>query len=421
MLAVPLLCGAIAVGAMMRSVLSPVQEAAKADLNLSDVQMSLVQGLAIAVPMIALSIPLGRLVDRSNRIRLLFSMGMLAVIGTVLSGLAHSFVVLFCARMMIGLGSVCILPAAISVAADLVDAGHRGRVLLILSLGTPLGTATGFAFGGWAAGSLLLVPGVRALFGDLSSWRCAHFTIAAFAAILLLPILAFPEPRRHEMGGLPTRSFGSALATLWTYRKFLLPLMIGQNAAVMADTAAGIWAAPVLVRNFGLRPQEFASWVALVMLLAGALGTILGGFAADLGQKSRMRGGVLLGAVLASAITVPAALFSQLPRIPEFAAGLALLLFCGSITSVATVTSVAILIPNELRGLCLSTFVVIGGVLGFGVAPTLVTLVSGSLGGASHLSAALAICGCSICACSFIAFILAFRNAATRVAMPTVP
>jgi hypothetical protein len=130
---------------------------------------------------------------------------------------------------------------------------------------------------------------------------------------------------------------------------------------------------------------------------------------------------VLLGAVLASAITVPAALFSQLPRIPEFAAGLALLLFCGSITSVATVTSVAILIPNELRGLCLSTFVVIGGVLGFGVAPTLVTLVSGGLGGASHLSAALAICGCSICACSFIAFILAFRNAATRVAMPTVP
>ena len=40
-----------------------------AELHLSDVQVSLAQGLAASLPAAVLSLPLGRLVDRANRTR----------------------------------------------------------------------------------------------------------------------------------------------------------------------------------------------------------------------------------------------------------------------------------------------------------------------------------------------------------------
>ena len=53
----------------------------------------------------------------------------------------------------------------------------------------------------------------------------------------------------------------------------------------------------------------------------------------------------------------------------------------------------------------------LAGVLGFGVAPPLITLVSGLLGGESHLGTALAIVGVVITAIASLAFPLAMRHA----------
>ena len=47
-----------------RTVFSPLQQFAGGEVGLDDLQLSLIQGLAVSLPVAALSIPVGHLVDR---------------------------------------------------------------------------------------------------------------------------------------------------------------------------------------------------------------------------------------------------------------------------------------------------------------------------------------------------------------------
>src|SRR5688500_3666272 len=77
-----------------RSVIGPLQEAARQSLSLSDNQMALVQGIAMALPMSLGAIPLGLLADRVSRARIIQVFVALALVSCVLSALASSFVLL---------------------------------------------------------------------------------------------------------------------------------------------------------------------------------------------------------------------------------------------------------------------------------------------------------------------------------------
>ena len=54
-----------------RQVLNLLVEPIQADLGLSDTQISLLQGLAFVFTYVALSVPIGRMVDRFNRIAIM--------------------------------------------------------------------------------------------------------------------------------------------------------------------------------------------------------------------------------------------------------------------------------------------------------------------------------------------------------------
>jgi MFS family permease len=190
----------------------------------------------------------------------------------------------------------------------------------------------------------------------------------------------------------------------------LIPLFAGQVTVVMADAAAAIWAAPVLSRNYGLSPEQFAGWMGVMIFGTGVAGAILGGFAADLGQKSGRHGGLLLGAVLAAVLAIPAALFPLAPSTMLFAVALGALVLCGTVTGLVTSVALTVFIPNELRGLCIGGFIAIAGLIGFGIAPSLVTLVSGMFGGEQHLALSLAAVGVVVSVVSLIAFFIAMRN-----------
>ena len=71
-------------------------------------------------------------------------------------------------------------------------------------------------------------------------------------------------------------------------------------------------------------------------------------------------------------------------------------------------------LPNELRGFSIGAFIAIAGLIGYGLAPSLVTMVSGLLGGEAHLATALAIVGVVTSGFSFVAFIQAMRHAPQR-------
>ena len=386
-----------------------VQEDAKAELGLSDTALGLIQGLGAAAPMVVFSIPIGVLVDRYNRVRLMIALAAIWTLGTLLTALAGGVPMLVVARMLTGIGSTGALTAALSLCADLCPPDQRGRAMLIVNLGKALGIAAAFALTGWLFG--LSADHKLALIDAVRPWRGAHVALAVMSALLLTPLLLMREPARHELESSPDAPFRVVARELWSRRAFLGPLFAGQVAVVMADAAANVWVSPILSRSFGLQPQQFGSWVGALLFAAGIGGGVLGGLSADIGQRSRVRGGLLLGAVIAAALGIPAALFPIMPSVPAFAACLFLLALCGAVTGLVVSVALTVFIPNELRGLCIGAFIALAGLIGFGLAPWFVTVVSTWLGGERHLAMALTIVGVSVSALSFLAFLLAMRRA----------
>lgn len=394
-------------GVAMQNSISPVQQAVKLELGLSDLQTSLIQGLAVSIPVALLALPLGRLTDRGNRVRLLFIMALVWTAGMALTAFAGSFATLFAARMLANIGAILAIPIAISIASDLSEPGQRGRALLPLSLGKVMGQALAFLV---AAKLYGVLSADASLAGGLSAWRGVQLAFALFGAALLLPMLLLREPARREQTGSAAMPFRAALAALWSRRGLLVPLFIGQVTVVMADGAALIWAPTVLERDFGLAPPDFGLWLFAVIILSGLAGSVIGGIAADLGHRSRLPRGILIGAVGAALLAIPGAFFPLMPGVAGFAILLALLMLCGTVTGLVTATAIAVLVPNELRGLCLGAFMVVGAVVGYGLGPVLATLVSQLLGGEHELRLALALTTAAVSVIAAIGFVRAMRG-----------
>lgn len=395
---------AVCVGFGLIGSFSTVQEAAKAELGLSDVQLGLIQGVGTAVPLVLLSVPIGVLVDRGNRLRLMVVFALLSVAGTLVTAIAVNVATLFVARMLAGVAMAGGLTAALSIAADLCAPDRRGWAVFILNLGKSLGQAAGFALTGWLFGWL---AGSASWFGAMAPWRGTHLVLAGIGALASVPLLLMRESPRHEVEAGPGAPFRIVLAELWARRRFLLPLFVGQMSVVMADAAAVIWAAPVLTRSYALAPQAFAGWMGGLLLFVGVIGGAVGGGVAGWGAR---RGQLLIGAVIAAAVSIPAALFPIAPSVPLFALALGMLILTGAVTGLLTSVSLTTLLPNELRGLSIGAFLVLAGLIGFGLAPPLVSWVSLLLGGESRLGLALAAVGVGTGLLSVAGFVVAMRR-----------
>jgi MFS family permease len=386
-----------------------VQEGAKAELGLSDYAVSVVTGVSAAVPLALLSIPIGILVDRFARVRLLILLAALWTAGTLLTALASDAQILFVARMMTATGTTGGLTAALSLSADLCRPEQRGRATLVVTLGQRVGIAAAFGLAGWLFGQF--VHDTIGGFGHAAPWRRVHIALAFVVGAMSLPLLFMREPERNEVESDTHAPFGVVFRELWARRAFLIPLFAGQIGVVMADTAAAVWAPAVLSRNYGQHPQDFAGWLGLLIFGTGILGAVLGGVSADLGQKSARRGRILLGAVIAAGISIPAGLFPIMSGVTTLAVILGVLITCGTITGIVVAIALTVLLPNEVRGLCIGLFIAIAGLIGYGLAPGMVVWVSIRLGGEQHLGTALAIVATVVSTLSFLAFAQAMRRA----------
>lgn len=407
-LAVAVLTLSMMAAAGMRLIFSPVQEVVKASLRLTDLQISLVQGLAAATTIAVVSLPLGRITDRTNRLFLLGILGGVSVFGTALTAFASDFRLLFLARMLATTGGACSLPVAISFLADLAPADRRGRSMIFIQIGQMAGAAVAFAIGGSLLGRLQ--PTVLPILGSTSVWQQILLIFTVIGGVSLLTLFLLKEPPRHEIATNVHISLRRAVAIIWDLRGYVIPLYLGQLTVVMADSAAGIWAVPVLVRTFKLQPAQFGGWLGLIIFGSGIIGATIGGLSADLGRKRRLPGGTLVGAVVAALCAIPASLFAITPDVQMFAIAFGIFLVCGSITSIVTATAIAVYVPNEVRGLCLSMFIVIGAVGGLGVAPTLVPVLSTYWGGEQGIGQALAAVSTVTSITAFFGFVVAARR-----------
>jgi len=101
-----------------RLIISMLVEPIKGDLALSDFQMSLLLGPAFALSYAFFGLPLGWAVDRWSRRWIIFGGVTTWGLATAACGLAQSFETLLIARILVGVGEACMIPAAYSLLAD---------------------------------------------------------------------------------------------------------------------------------------------------------------------------------------------------------------------------------------------------------------------------------------------------------------
>jgi MFS family permease len=364
-----------------RNTLLPLQEVMKLDLALTDNDLALLQGPALAVPLLITTVPLGYLVDRYSRVRLLFLLTVLCLVGSTLTALLSNFVGLFLARGLIGLAAPAIATAAFSLSGDIYRSAQRGRANMIITISQVAG----------ASGALGVGGALLEMFGSLPhAWRWAALVTGIPLVLAALAVAALREPARTDVS-VEEPSARQALAGLVRYRALVIPLLSGFiMIAAVADGALS-WVVPVLSRSFSMASGRSGMIMAVVVLVSGIAGPILGGCVADICQRNAGTGRTLSAMTVLAFLSVVASAFPLAPGIASATFLLTIFLTTGIAIGVMVTTVFTVAIPNELRGLCISALWGTGAIFGLGLAPGMVSLLSTTIGGPAMLGRSLAI------------------------------
>ena len=248
--------------------LGPLQETVRVAMGLSDTQIALVQGPALYLSPVLVALPLGFLIDRFPRPRLLAIFTLLEVVGTVATALAPSLAMMVLARV------------ARRMRADRqCDERHVRWWHRVV----PTAEAARSCF--WASAQMAYVSAGFALGGHLlaalGNWRWAMLGLAAPLGLVFLLALWVCEPAR-ERAPRPRLEWRPAVTGLWRYWGVLIPLSVGQISLNLGYTASMVWASPIFARRFGLAPERIGSIMGIVRLVSGVMGPILGGYSRGL-------------------------------------------------------------------------------------------------------------------------------------------
>jgi MFS family permease len=390
--ALPILIVALAVCgvAYARSILGPLQEIVQHAMVLSDHEVALLQGLVIALPIIVAGVPIGLAVDRFSRVRLLLVAVALAAAGSIGTALATDFLWLALARGCIGLGKALALVAAYSLVADFSRPEQRGRATMVVALGEVCGAPLAFSAGGLLLG--LWASDIAAFAGaGFAVWRADALIMTIPLIALLVPLALLREPPRLESEAKAGKVGWRQVAD---YRHILLPLLLARSMVWLADGAVVVWGTPTLIRDFAMTPAAAAVSIGSVLLVAGVLGPILGGFIADLCQRYGGPRTTLKALTLLTLASVPAGLFGVAPDGFTATLLLGLFLLLGYTLGTTALAYGTVVLPNALRGAYLSASLIIASLFSLALAPLVVSGTTAWLGGAAHLGQALAIvCG----------------------------
>jgi len=276
---VALLTGLNFLNYLDRFIVAAVLPRIKADLDLSNFEAGLLATVFLLGYFVTAPI-FGLLGDRMSR-KVLIAFGVVTwSAATIASGLADSLGTLILARAFVGIGEASYATLAPTIIDDITPPDKKGKMLAIFFLAIPLGSACGYLLGGYLQ--------------EAWGWREAFFVGGGPGIALALVCLAIDEPKR-KLASAKAQLFGT-IGTL-----FRIPLyrraVLGYCAHTASIGAFAYWAPTFLSERFAseLAPATYVStadraekilnsanfWFGVVTVVAGAIGTIVGGRMAD--------------------------------------------------------------------------------------------------------------------------------------------
>jgi MFS family permease len=197
-----------------RQVLSLLLEPIRRDLRITDVQASLLQGLAFSLIYASAGIPIGLLADRMSRRNIVLLGVFVWSLMTVLCGFAGSFGELFIGRFGVGIGEAALLPAAYSMLADSFAPEKLPRATSVFALGPAIGTGCAYILGSGLLSRLDGRPPVSlGPLGVVRPWQAVFILVGLLGIVAILMLAYVREPTRRSSASRLASSSGLA-ATL---------------------------------------------------------------------------------------------------------------------------------------------------------------------------------------------------------------
>jgi MFS family permease len=349
-----------------RQILGILLEPIKNDLKFTDSELGILTGPAFALVYSLFGVPFALLADRTSRSMVITaSLGLWSAF-TALCGTATGFWQLFAYRLGVGLGEAGGVAPSYALIAERFPPAQRGKALGIFSLGVPIGLGLGAILGSWIAQNF--------------DWRTA-FLAMGILGLILAPIFKWVVRDPPRVAGAAAPTMGNLLATfpLVARKPSFWLLAFGASLSSLCGYGLATWVASILIRSFDMSLIGAGRFLGSLLLIGGTAGVFLGGLLADrLGSKDR-RWYAWLPAI-AWLITAP--LYALGLMVENLTLVWLLLvipnalniLWLGPIT-----TAVQHLVEPSKRATASAAFLLINNLIGLGVGPLLIGLISDAL------------------------------------------
>jgi MFS family permease len=361
-----------------RFVISLLIEPIKHALGLSDTEISLLQGLAFSLIFALATLPVGYLVDRVNRTRLIAVGVAFWSLMNSLCGLSASFPHMFLARAGVGVGEAALSPAAYSLISDAFPKHRYGLALGIFAAGGSVGSGLSMLIGGFVIAAIMQFGVIAVpLIGTLQPWQTSFFVVSAPGFLIAFMMLWFREPSHNTR--TPGLSEVQDKTILWRFlrkqRRTLVLHHLAVGITTMAIVGALSWIAPLFMRVHGWSVSEAGLGAGLAILFGSTIGLLGGGALSDIAMK---RGPHWRLIVCACSTFLAAGFALSYPLVSSPI--LAIILYgCGAMFSIVPsgVANAALqfITPPSIRGKISSYYLFTIGILNM-IGPTLIAVVA---------------------------------------------
>lgn len=365
-----------------RQILNLLVAPIRRDLGISDTQMSLLMGFSFAIFYTILGIPLGRMADRWNRRGLIAAGVVVWSVMTALCGTARTYWQLFLYRVGVGVGEATLSPAAYSMIADYFPPEKRATAISVYSMGIYLGSGIAFLLGGLVIQFAMAQGAVSLpLLGEIRPWQIVFLVLGASGVVFSLAFLFVREPARTGLRGGAGEAaeevpFSTVVAYLWRNRRTVLCHNLGFAMVAFCSYGAAAWVPSFFIRTFGWKASEVGIVYGLIVMIFGCAGILFGGWLTDRWLKQGITDAAMKVGILASSIAIVGGVYLVVDNGTLAAILMVPSIFALSMPFGAAAASIQEIVPNQMRGQTTAVYLFIVNLIGLGIGPTSVALVT---------------------------------------------
>jgi MFS family permease len=384
-----------------RQIVAILANAIEADLGLTDVQLSLLQGLAFALFYSCVGIPIGIAVDRYSRRHVAWLAISFWSLSSAACGLATNFVGLFFGRMGVGAGEAGLTPVATSLITENFPRGRSATPMGLFAASFYAGAGLAFVLGGalvhWLSG---LGPLSAPLIGAIKPWQAA-FLITGLPGIVFA-LLAFlmhdPRDARRRASPAAARETMSFRALVASRPRLLFYFLVGWGILSAYSYAVAAWTPAFVMRVYGWDPAQVGFSIGLLIAGCGLTGCVIGGLVMDAMIRAGIKGAPFLFTAVVMGIALPFYIGAYLVGDPTWMLVLfGIAMFFAAPMGSGAYASLGVVAPPGARGKTAALFTFFMAMLGTAMGPFAAALITDYvLGDKARVGEALALFGCIV-------------------------